>query len=85
MLCFARVAEPGIEWAAGEDPTRLVFLIAVPEDAGKKHLKLLSTLARSLMKDTFRSELYAARTRAEVSDVVRGVLTTKKKAAAQAS
>ena len=85
VLCFARVAEPGIEWASGEDPTRLVFLIAVPEDAGKKHLKLLSTLARSLMKDTFRSELYAARTRAEVSDVVRGVLTTKKKAAAQAS
>lgn len=47
-------------WAEGEKPSRLIFLIAMPEDAGKAHLKLLSKLARHVMNQEFREELYAA-------------------------
>ncbi|WJY89166.1 fructose-specific PTS transporter subunit EIIC [Corynebacterium confusum] len=69
-LAFARLNEPGIPWAADEDPSRLVFLIAVPDDAGKQHLKLLSKLARSLMKQDFRDKLYAAADRRAVVALV---------------
>lgn len=69
-LAFARLDEPGIPWAADEDPSRLVFLIAVPDDAGKQHLKLLSKLARSLMKQDFRDKLYAAADRRAVVALV---------------
>lgn len=69
-LAFARLDEPGIPWAADEEPSRLVFLIAVPDDAGKQHLKLLSKLARSLMKQDFRDKLYAAADRRAVVALV---------------
>lgn len=69
-LAFARLDEPGIPWAAEEEPSRLVFLIAVPDDAGKQHLKLLSKLARSLMKQDFRDKLYAAADRRAVVALV---------------
>lgn len=69
-LAFARLNEPGIPWAADEEPSRLVFLIAVPDDAGKQHLKLLSKLARSLMKQDFRDKLYAAADRRAVVALV---------------
>lgn len=69
-LAFARLNEPGIPWAADEGPSRLVFLIAVPDDAGKQHLKLLSKLARSLMKQDFRDKLYAAADRRAVVALV---------------
>ena len=59
-LTFARLSEPGVVWAEGEKPSRLIFLIAMPEDAGKAHLKLLSKLARHVMNQEFREELYAA-------------------------
>ncbi|OFS21846.1 fructose-specific PTS transporter subunit EIIC [Corynebacterium sp. HMSC04H06] len=69
-LAFARLDEPGIPWAADEEPSRLVFLIAVPDDAGKQHLKLLSKLARSLMKQDFRDKLFAAADRRAVVALV---------------
>lgn len=70
-LGFARLTEPGVQWAEGEDLTRLVFLIAVPEDAGKTHLKLLSTLARMLMREEFRQQLWQARTPEDAVAVIR--------------
>ena len=59
-LAFARLRGRSFVWAEGEEPARLIFLIAVPEDAGKTHLKLLSKLARKVMETRFRDELYAA-------------------------
>lgn len=50
---------------------RLVFLIAVPEGANKKHMKILAQLARALMRDNFRTRLWNATTRAEIVDAVR--------------
>ncbi|MDK6555986.1 PTS sugar transporter subunit IIA, partial [Enterococcus faecalis] len=60
-LAFARLSE-AITWAQGEEPTTMVFLIAVPDDAGKQHLKLLSKLARAIMKEDFRVRLQSAAT-----------------------
>ncbi|MEJ5928465.1 fructose-specific PTS transporter subunit EIIC [Corynebacterium sp. H128] len=79
-LAFARLPEPGIEWSAPDkNPVRLVFLIAVPEDAGKQHLQLLSKLARALMREEFRAELLAATSRERVLDRIREVTETPAK------
>ncbi|HLR48316.1 MAG TPA: fructose-specific PTS transporter subunit EIIC [Corynebacterium sp.] len=73
-LAFARLREPGVVWADGEEPSRLIFLIAVPDNAGKAHLKLLSKLARNVMKEDFRNTLYAAQTPAAAVDVINEVV-----------
>ena len=73
-LAFARLREPGVVWADGEEPSRLIFLIAVPDNAGKAHLKLLSKLARNVMKEDFRNELYAAQTPTDAVDVINEVV-----------
>ena len=73
-LAFARLREPGVVWADGEEPSRLIFLIAVPDNAGKAHLKLLSKLARNVMKEDFRNALYAAQTPSDAVDVINEVV-----------
>ncbi|WP_288211738.1 fructose-specific PTS transporter subunit EIIC [uncultured Corynebacterium sp.] len=73
-LAFARLPH-GVTWAAGEDPTTLAFLIAIPDNAGKQHLKLLSKLARSIMKEDFRAQLHGAKTRKEAADIISKVLS----------
>lgn len=74
-LAFARLPQPGVQWADNEDPTDLAFLIAVPEASGKQHLKLLSQLARHLMKDDFRAQLRTAATSEEVVKLIDGVVS----------
>lgn len=70
-LAFARLSDAPVDWNAPDgNPAKLVFLIAVPEDAGKQHLKILSKLARSLMRAEFRDELLAAETKEHVVDIV---------------
>jgi PTS system fructose-specific IIC component len=72
-LAFLRPDTP-VEWDAPDDePVDLVFLIAVPEDAGKQHLKILAKLARALMKDDFRTTLREADTPEKVVDLVKGL------------
>ena len=73
-LAFARLREPGVVWAEGEEPSRLIFLIAVPEDAGKAHLKLLSKLARNVMKEEIRDKLYTAQTPAAAVEAINNVV-----------
>ena len=68
-LAFARL-KPGVAFGAPDGPADLVFLIAAPENAAEEHLAVLSRLARSLMQDTFTSDLRAA---ASADDVVRTV------------
>lgn len=73
-LAFARLRDPGVVWADGEELSRLIFLIAVPDNAGKAHLKLLSKLARNVMKEDFRNALYAAQTPAAAVSTINGVV-----------
>ena len=60
-LAFARLA-PGVEFGAKDGPADLVFLIAAPAGGDATHLKLLTQLARALVKADFTNGLRAART-----------------------
>ncbi|MGP5929867.1 fructose-specific PTS transporter subunit EIIC [Corynebacterium glyciniphilum] len=72
-LAFGRLQTP-VEWDAPDGiPVDLVFLIAVPDDAGKQHLRVLAKLARALMKDEFREALRSASASEEVVGLVKGL------------
>ncbi|MCG7447392.1 fructose-specific PTS transporter subunit EIIC [Corynebacterium aurimucosum] len=73
-LAFARLPK-GVTWAEGEEPTTLAFLIAVPDNAGKQHLKLLSKLARNIMKEDFRAKLHGAQSRQEAAEIISSILS----------
>ncbi|MGN0096163.1 MAG: fructose-specific PTS transporter subunit EIIC [Corynebacterium sp.] len=72
-LAFGRLQTP-VEWDAPDrEPVDLVFLIAVPDDAGKQHLKVLAKLARALMKEDFRESLRSAPSSGDVVNLVKGL------------
>ncbi|MBF6371438.1 PTS fructose transporter subunit IIABC [Nocardia farcinica] len=72
-LAFARPA-PAVDFGAPDGPADLVFLIAAPEGAGAEHMKLLSSLARALVKPEFVGNLRAATTADEVVALVDSVV-----------
>ncbi|WP_166823255.1 PTS fructose transporter subunit IIABC [Brevibacterium limosum] len=72
-LAMARL-NPPVDFGAKDGPADLVFMIAAPDGAGKDHLKLLSKLARSLVKKDFVGSLRAAATEQEVVDLVETAL-----------
>ncbi|MEV0851495.1 PTS fructose transporter subunit IIABC [Nocardia fluminea] len=72
-LAFARLA-PAVDFGAPDGPADLVFLIAAPEGAGAEHMKLLSSLARALVRPAFVTDLRAAATPADVVALVEGVI-----------
>ena len=51
-LALARLSPP-VDFGAKDGPADLIFLIAAPDGADHEHLKLLSKLARSLVKKDF--------------------------------
>jgi PTS system fructose-specific IIC component len=71
-LVMAR-PNPGVDF--GEDePADLIFFIAAPAGADQAHLTLLSTLARSLIREDFTDALRSAPTPQAVVDLVDGAL-----------
>ena len=68
-LAFTRLSRP-VDFGGPDGPSDLVFLIAMPggagSDGGKEHLKLLSALARGLLKKDFRAALRGAETPEEL-------------------
>ena len=58
-LAFARL-EPRADFGAPDGGADLVFLIAAPAGGDSDHLKLLSTLARALVRSEFTDALRAA-------------------------
>ncbi|NQX35823.1 fructose-specific PTS transporter subunit EIIC [Herbiconiux sp. VKM Ac-2851] len=72
-LAMARPA-PGVDFGSSDGPADLIFFIAAPDGADQEHLKLLSTLARSLIKPEFVASLRAAATPAEIVAIVDGAL-----------
>ncbi|MEV6320007.1 fructose-specific PTS transporter subunit EIIC [Nocardia sp. NPDC051787] len=72
-LAFGRLAPP-VDFGAPDGPADLVFLIAAPEGTGAEHMKLLSSLARALVKPEFVTDLRAATTPGDVVALVEGVL-----------
>lgn len=71
---FARLAPP-VPFGAPDGPADLAFLIAAPESGGAEHMKLLSSLARALVRKDFVEQLRAAGTDAEVVALVEGVVS----------
>ncbi|EME66081.1 phosphotransferase system, fructose-specific [Rhodococcus ruber BKS 20-38] len=72
-LGFARLS-PKVDFGAPDGPADLVFLIAAPEGGGAEHMKLLSSLARALVRPDFVGSLREAATAADVIALVEGVL-----------
>ena len=70
---FARLS-PKVDFGAPDGPADLAFLIAAPESGGSEHMKLLSSLARALVRKEFVASLRAASSAAEVVDLVEGVV-----------
>jgi fructose PTS system EIIBC or EIIC component len=82
---FARLSPP-VDFGAPDGPADLAFLIAAPEGAGAEHMKLLSSLARALVRKDFVASLREASTPDEVVALVDEVLNPadKPKPAVQA-
>jgi PTS system fructose-specific IIC component len=72
---FARL-NPAVDFGAPDGPADLAFLIAAPEAGGAEHMKLLSSLARALVRKDFVESLRNATTPSEVVELVDGVLNT---------
>jgi PTS system fructose-specific IIC component len=70
---FARL-KPAVDFGAFDGPADLAFLIAAPEGGGTEHLKLLSSLARALVRKDFVESLRNASTPGEVVELVDGVV-----------
>ncbi len=81
---FARL-NPAVDFGAPDGPADLVFLIAAPESGGADHMKLLSSLARALVRPEFVQSLRAASTKDEVVGLVDGVVNPAPVAAAAAA
>lgn len=68
-LAFARLSTKA-DFGAPDGPADIVFMIAAPEGAGDAHLKLLSSLARSLVRADFTQALREASTPDEIIALV---------------
>ncbi|MHC6594302.1 PTS fructose transporter subunit IIABC [Arthrobacter sp. C152] len=75
-LAMARL-DPKVDFGAKDGPADLVFFIAAPDGADQEHLKLLSKLARSLIKKDFTAALRNASSEAEIVELVEGALADK--------
>ena len=75
-LAMARLSQP-VDFGAKDGPADLIFFIAAPEGADQEHLKLLSKLARSLIKKDFTASLRAATSQTEIVELVDAALADK--------
>ncbi|MDO5075703.1 fructose-specific PTS transporter subunit EIIC [Corynebacterium sp.] len=76
-LAFVRLTNP-VDFGGPDGDATLVFLIAAPEGGGKAHLKILSTLARALVRKDFIQALRSATTKDEIVERVTEVLNKPK-------
>lgn len=83
-LAMARLSQK-VDFGAKDGPADLIFFIAAPSGADQEHLKLLSKLARSLIKKDFTGALRSASSEAEIVELVEGALADKPAAHAAAT
>src|ERR1700710_377575 len=70
---FARLSPP-VDFGAPDGPADLAFLIAAPDSGGAEHMKLLSSLARALVRKELVASLRAASSADEVVALVEEVV-----------
>lgn len=75
-LAMAR-PNPGVDFGAKDGVADLIFFIAAPADGDADHLKILSKMARSLMKKSFTTALREAKTAQDIVELVHGALGVK--------
>ncbi|WCC80076.1 fructose-specific PTS transporter subunit EIIC [Cutibacterium equinum] len=83
-LGFARLS-PAVEFDGPDGPADLVFMIAASENGGADHMKLLTKLARALVKPEFVDQLRQAPDAQTVVDLIGGVVEPKEDSAAPAT
>lgn len=81
---FARL-KPAVDFGAPDGPADLAFLIAAPDSGGQAHMKLLSSLARALVRKDFVESLRTAASADEVVSLVEGVVNPAPAAAPAAA
>ncbi|MEW5811891.1 MAG: fructose-specific PTS transporter subunit EIIC [Actinomycetota bacterium] len=81
---FARLS-PAVDFGAPDGPADLAFLIAAPDSGGQEHMKLLSSLARALVRKDFVEALRSASSADEVVGLVDGVVNPAPAAPAAAA
>ena len=72
-LGFARLS-PAVDFNGPDGPADLVFMIAAAEGAGADHMKLLTKLARALVKPEFVEQLRQAADAQTVVDLIESVV-----------
>ncbi len=77
---FARL-RPTVDFGAPDGPADLVFLIAAPDSGGAEHMKLLSSLARALVREEFVASLRSAGAAGDLVALVEGVVNPASAAA----
>ncbi|HET9127234.1 MAG TPA: fructose-specific PTS transporter subunit EIIC [Propionibacteriaceae bacterium] len=83
-LGFARLSTP-VDFGAKDGPADIVFLIAASASGGAEHLRLLTKLARALVRQEFLDSLRAARTPDDIVTLVRDVVEPAEAPAAAAT
>jgi len=76
-LAFARLSR-GVDFSGPDGDAQLVFLLAAPAGGGKAHLKILSKLARALVRKDFLEALRNAPTKEEIVRLVLDVVNAEK-------
>ena len=65
-----------IEWESMDDkPVHIAFALAIPEGDNQEHLKLLSTISRALIDNSFTDAILETTTENEIYEVVKGKLS----------
>lgn len=69
---LAVITQPnGIDWGAPDNkPSKLIFMIAAPENGSDIHLEVLSRLMTLLMDNSFYSKLVACSSKKEFLDII---------------
>lgn len=83
-LAFARLSNP-VDFSGPDGDAQLVFLIAAPAGGGKEHLKILSKLARALVRKDFLEALRTATSKEEIVSLVLEVVNAEKKPKAKST
>lgn len=82
-LGFARLS-PAVDFNGPDGPADLVFMIAAAENGGADHMKLLTKLARALVKPEFVEQLRQAPDAQTVVDLISEVVEPEEDATAPA-
>ncbi|HEY7044868.1 MAG TPA: fructose-specific PTS transporter subunit EIIC [Nocardioidaceae bacterium] len=72
-LAFARLSPP-VDFGAKDGPADLVFMIAAPAKGDQEHMKLLTKLARALVRKEFTDALRSATSAQQVVELVTDVV-----------